>query len=740
MKKTQKHLLAFFIFTFYIFNFQFVSAENEKIEIESGTNKFKDLIFSVPPGSQHTGELVVYNKGEEEVNIVLFVAPDEETTLVEVMKKKKGDDLFINTFFYSDTPPEKYQELLKNNEGDITVLCKKYKDGDDKALIKWCEGDRSTTVTIGANELERIPFTVKFSSNVENHSAYVTVVLEDRHDDKILAQEKLIYKIPVKELETEKIKFESFAFKRSFTLANIFSWWKAGRREEHLAEFVVSNDDSLDANHQVFVRVKSDEEKLYELDVVTKAGKTETYNIKTSMPWFGKVEVVGGIKIETGEESQEFVSEKIEYFVIPVREIIIILLLMSSLLAWMWRKKEDLSNVIGGTSWIKYKIKQGDNIMGIAYRYGISWKELVYKNNIKPPYTLVLGNVIMVPPRPKKVFKNKFMQNKNNLDNLGDDRGVHKESFSNGIKIDVKGDGSESTVQMPERSRSEKKIVNGIGVRHSNGRDSVESSVNQRRESFEGERTQRDGIRGDRRQRLSNGNGGSRRNIDIKWMHEDDETFSEAMQDEVRAINFKIKIFVAVMIGLIGLVGYWFYQYGMKEEVSKETSSINDLLAGDDANAEEINSDENEDDEINSDQQENRENNEGDETGDDVVEENDNQENDNDSNNDNVTNEDDLNDVMNPAEISVQVLNGGAKSGVAGDLTNLFKNKLYKTKSAANATNNVAGVVVYYKSGLDKEMTELSKVVPQVYGATKLEESDDVTKKYGVDVIVVVGK
>ena len=334
------------------------------------------------------------------------------------------------------------------------------------------------------------------------------------------------------------------------------------------------------------------------------------------------------------------------------------------------------------------------------------------------------------------------MQNKNNLDNLGDDRGVHKESFSNGIKIDVKGDGSKSTVQMPERSRSEKKIVNGVGVRHSSGRDSVESSTNQRRESFGGERNQRDGMKSDRRQHFSNGNGGSRRNIDIKWMHEDEETFSEAMQDEVRAINFKIKIFVAVMIGLIGLVGYWFYQYGMKEEVLKETSSINDLLAGN-GDVEENDSDENENTKNNGEQQDDEMSSESDEAESeaktDVIEEVDSQENDSNDSNDGSSDVSEDGTVK-PSEISVQVLNGGAKPGIAGDLTNLLKNKLYKTKSAINAKNNVEGVVVYYKSGLDKEIGELSKSIPQVYGATKLEESDEVVKKYGVDVIIVVGK
>ncbi len=212
MSKTQKHFLKIFSITiliFFIINIKIVSAENEKIEIKSGTNKFKDLIFSVPPNSEHTGELIVENKGEEDIDVVLFIANDEKTTLVEAMNAKEGKDLFFNTLFYFDAPPEKYQNILKKNGGEITVLCEEYSDNNDKALKKWCEGDRSTTVTIKAGESEHVPFTVKFLPNVVEHNAYVTAVLEDRYDNKVLDQKKLTYKFPVEKIDVNKVKLES---------------------------------------------------------------------------------------------------------------------------------------------------------------------------------------------------------------------------------------------------------------------------------------------------------------------------------------------------------------------------------------------------------------------------------------------------------------------------------------------------------------------------------------------------
>lgn len=741
MLKTQRY---FFTFLFiYIFTFSFVLADDYEIKIESGTNKFKDLVFSVQPGTQHTGELAVRNDGDKDIDIVLFVAPEEDTSLVDAMKAKEGDDLFINTLFYSDNPPEKYQELLKKNGGDITILCEKKEEENDKALDKWCEGDRSTTITIKTGESMRVPFTVKFSSVVKEHNAYITAVLEDKHDDKVLSQKELTYKIPNavnqnKNGKSGKIELKSLEVNRSFSLINIFSWVKSGMREKYSAYFFVSNSGSLEENYKIFIKTKhGDKENFYEADASTSANETNFNSLEIPMPWFGKVEFSGGVKFKKNGKVQEFASEKIECLIVPVREIIAILFVMSLFLLFMWRRRNNLNNAIDGNYWIKYKVKKDDNLMSLAYRYGISWKELVYRNKIKAPYTLISGNVIMVPPRPKKVFKNTFMQNKNNLDNLMDDREVHKKSFSNGIKVNVKGDNFEPATQAPVQSQSEKKVINGIYVKQPIVRESVNSSLVQKRDNYRHERMQRTDIVNDRQQHSNKRR--SIKNIDINWMHEDDETFDEAMQDEVRAINLKIKMFVLVIIVFSGLVVWWFFNYGIVDDSSRGTASINDLLNVSD----EEDSDGDQNNSIESGQQGEKDGvsdgNGDDRNGDDVN--NDIQEGEGNSDNIKESANISVNDsIKEPSEVSVQVLNGGAKSGVAGDLTNILKNKLYQTKSATNANNNVDGVVVYYKSVFKKEAGVLSELVPQVYGAAQLEESDDVAKKYGVDIVVVVGK
>lgn len=46
-----------------------------------------------------------------------------------------------------------------------------------------------------------------------------------------------------------------------------------------------------------------------------------------------------------------------------------------------------------------YKVKQGESITSIAEDYDINWKKLAKLNKIKRPYTLKVGQIILVPPK-----------------------------------------------------------------------------------------------------------------------------------------------------------------------------------------------------------------------------------------------------------------------------------------------------------------------------------------------------
>jgi len=52
--------------------------------------------------------------------------------------------------------------------------------------------------------------------------------------------------------------------------------------------------------------------------------------------------------------------------------------------------------------WQEYKIDSGDNTITLSGTYNISWERLVKVNNIKSPYALTPGSIILVPPQPSQ--------------------------------------------------------------------------------------------------------------------------------------------------------------------------------------------------------------------------------------------------------------------------------------------------------------------------------------------------
>lgn len=48
--------------------------------------------------------------------------------------------------------------------------------------------------------------------------------------------------------------------------------------------------------------------------------------------------------------------------------------------------------------WAEYKVRKGESLQHIADKYNIHWKRLASVNTLTPPYTLLTGQVVRVPP------------------------------------------------------------------------------------------------------------------------------------------------------------------------------------------------------------------------------------------------------------------------------------------------------------------------------------------------------
>jgi LysM repeat protein len=54
---------------------------------------------------------------------------------------------------------------------------------------------------------------------------------------------------------------------------------------------------------------------------------------------------------------------------------------------------------------VEHKVKAGETIMDLAEKYGMTWKGLAKLNNLKAPYDLKVGSIVLIPKpqqKPKK--------------------------------------------------------------------------------------------------------------------------------------------------------------------------------------------------------------------------------------------------------------------------------------------------------------------------------------------------
>lgn len=86
------------------------------------------------------------------------------------------------------------------------------------------------------------------------------------------------------------------------------------------------------------------------------------------------------------------------YIIAGVILLVIILIIIYSIT----RKKRAKKMV---KSSVEHKVKAGETIMDLAEKYGITWKGLAKLNNLKAPYDLKTGSIVLIPKpqqKPKK--------------------------------------------------------------------------------------------------------------------------------------------------------------------------------------------------------------------------------------------------------------------------------------------------------------------------------------------------
>jgi hypothetical protein len=160
---------------------------------------------------------------------------------------------------------------------------------------------------------------------------------------------------------------------------------------------------SVDANMNVVVR------NFFGREVLNFGGKytilrddTSKWNFEFPTPFYG-LWYKTTMEVSYDDESELITlgAKQLEFFVLPEQNVIVatfatvsvvvplMLLFFARKFVW-WRRRRY---------WPKYIVRDGDDIMKIAKHRQVAWKILVKVNKLKPPYVLVSGQKVQVPPQ-----------------------------------------------------------------------------------------------------------------------------------------------------------------------------------------------------------------------------------------------------------------------------------------------------------------------------------------------------
>ncbi len=77
----------------------------------------------------------------------------------------------------------------------------------------------------------------------------------------------------------------------------------------------------------------------------------------------------------------------------------VVLLALAAAGYYLYRRLHHAKHV--RNEWRRYVVVEGDTLMQLADRFGVSWKRLAIANKLKAPYELRAGRILKVPPRTR---------------------------------------------------------------------------------------------------------------------------------------------------------------------------------------------------------------------------------------------------------------------------------------------------------------------------------------------------
>jgi LysM repeat protein len=713
MKKRIFTFFVLFIATF--FSHDVFAVVEEDITIVINGQEIATDVFDGALGSTYNGAIVL-------------TATDEtgEITIRTQISDESMHQNLLDVRFYNSELDAELQKKLDDNNGDIVTFCRRITD----ETSEWCEGSNEITVKRVADESVRIPMTIHVPDDAKDHSIEFLVSSGDVSGQGVVTKE-VMFRVPDKNIA--EVILKDLRMERAFGIMDIGAWLASGMKDEYSVRGTIENvgTEDVDCSFVVYVRsLWTDEVMTFEEHYDSKAGETQEKEVSVTMPRFGKVEIVGSVQFDdvNGDE-KESRSEAVTVMVWPILLLmgvvgiccfcIICVLLYKYIRKNMFRFKKNKKKKDHYTG--SYVVKDTDNIISIAQMYNVPWKELAQRNNIEPPYILISGESITVPGDDDanngdhKEKEEKEIVQEDPQEKDPDHENDHEETIPSVHKNNMRSDldpQREPTISTDHDLAMKNSSVNASTLKPQPKKTSVTESMPQSKK-------RKISYAAPQNMLTRPSSEPTLRAIDIEWMRDDEEIYSEEMEQQQKKTNIRFFAMMGiggiVIIAAMWFVGGWVLQQYQKDTVSVEeliqlTDTEDSVMVDQDEYANHGNENSDEDQNIEED------NNDGESAPEEVVA-----------------------NIVEPSEITMLVLNGGAQTGAAGTVSQIFTEKGYDVKDPQNAQNAYSDVTVYYATSAKDHAEKIISDISAQYGEQTLEESNDVVQRYDVDIVIVLG-
>ena len=396
-------------------------------------NSVSWFIYNLDKGQQKEDAMYVINNFSAESEIIIYAADSVNSSnggfaLKQFVENKTEVGSWVR--FYPEDVPATFTKLFTQSGSSIISFCAndvigKYSETDITAFNNWCAGVETVDIKLPAKRQRELKFVFSVPKNVDVGEHRGGILIQKKEVENVnsgaLQGVSLTTRVGIRIYETvpgdivKTLALTGFKVDTAYNeldFGNLFS--KEPKPENHTVSTSIENQGNVSVDFTETITI-TDELGGRAPEVITdrsfQALRADTFvsNYDWAGPHFGRFSFTSSIQYQDiNDKTQTLTTDKITIWIIPWREIIIVVTLLLLVLIgnkvykFIWKRK------YGGAGWVSHTVTSADTLSSISRRYNVDWQTFVKTNNIKPPYTLKAGSTVKVPGSKNRVTVRKI--------------------------------------------------------------------------------------------------------------------------------------------------------------------------------------------------------------------------------------------------------------------------------------------------------------------------------------------